>query len=54
MSDAIPLKSKTTGLVGMYPPEHLELDPDLEQVEDVPCLECQQESEANAKDKKEK
>lgn len=42
MVNTIPLKSLSTGLVGLYPESHLGLDPDLVQVtsDEDQCVDC--------------
>lgn len=34
------VKSKTTGLTGYYPENHVALDPDLEIAEESVCVDC--------------
>lgn len=42
MVNTIPLKSLTTGLVGLYPATHLGMDPDLVEVtsDEDQCVDC--------------
>ena len=42
MANTIPLKSLSTGLVGLYPENHLGLDPDLVAVtsDEDQCIDC--------------
>ena len=42
MAETIPLMSLSTGLVGLYPANHLDLDPDLVLVtsDEDQCVDC--------------
>ena len=47
MVTTVPLKSLTTGLVGLYPETHLGIDPDLVEVtsDEDQCVDCWQQPE---------